>query len=869
MNYDVFLSHNSKDKPAVEAIGQKLQETYGLKCWLDKWNLIPGDPWQEAIEEALDDSQTFAIFVGPNDISPWENEEMRSAIEDRVRDRSRRVIPVLLPGAPDSETLKLPRFLKRLTWVDFRAGLDDEDALHRLYCGITGKAPGPSKETIIETSKESLPFTIQTHQLEQWIQPLLLLRRGDLDSDSEISLKDALIKNQKIILIGNSGSGKTYTMKAAANEINQGPNDLCLWIPLMNYSNSLNSTIKSILSWRDIPNDEAIQRLQDLNAILLLDGLNEVTKKKQERCISEIQVLLGNYKGSVCVSYPSSDHGYFGFNYPVYKMVPLNRQQIETAVTSFFEAIGKKHKADWFLQYIRGWEFEGREDFDALAKIPINLQFLLELVQNDDFTYTSLNDLYGQVIQKRLERTKLHTQRGQILVDIKTDCLMKLAYQSILSDQPLQFQRGFAKNVFVDEVGLSKKDAILALEEIIRSGLLLEANEFLLEWPHPSFKDYLAGRQLFDFVEMEKPLDDFPLDKPQGVNAAAHATRILTTQSRKLENRSKVFISLLEKLPNFEIVKTVANEYNTALEYYKSTESDLVCDANVFARIKWGERFLKAYQLVKEFVDKNNFLGLDKIPSPSGLDIFFDAGSNFCLVLFTGSNAINFDDVRNFNKKISQRKKRRKASQGFCLYAPFLLLLDPEIFAYLQVGIWLRTSMKNKRNEIGEWHQNMSIFISPRKEWIYWSQKDVLPEPNFNLVAGPQETMDALVKRYGRESVRQLQTTTDIFVRPKNELLSWHEIYMPITFQIDPTKLQERPHLTSNRLSQFMLLTPPPHHISLMLLMPTMSALRKIDFNYNILVPFPVTFLNRYYFMYFSQMNFSKGNELAFVHLRG
>jgi len=50
------------------------------------------------------------------------NEEMRSALEDRVQDRNRRVVPVLLPGAPDTQTLKLPRFLRRTTWVDFRAG---------------------------------------------------------------------------------------------------------------------------------------------------------------------------------------------------------------------------------------------------------------------------------------------------------------------------------------------------------------------------------------------------------------------------------------------------------------------------------------------------------------------------------------------------------------------------------------------------------------------------------------------------------------------------------------------------------------------------------------------------------------------------
>jgi hypothetical protein len=140
--HDVFMSHNSEDKLTVEAIATELQQTYEVNCWLDKWNLVPGEAWQEALEDALDQCETVAVFVGSSTISPWENEEMRSALEVRAHDQTRRVIPVLLPGAPDSRGLKLPRFLRRLTWVDFRSGLNDKTALYRLYCGIKGIIPG-------------------------------------------------------------------------------------------------------------------------------------------------------------------------------------------------------------------------------------------------------------------------------------------------------------------------------------------------------------------------------------------------------------------------------------------------------------------------------------------------------------------------------------------------------------------------------------------------------------------------------------------------------------------------------------------------------------------------------------------------------
>jgi hypothetical protein len=142
--FDVFLSHNSADKPAVESIAQQLLAT-GIRPWLDSWNLVPGDPWQEGLEEALDTCATCAVFLGPSGIGPWHNEELRVALDRRARARSRsfRVIPVLLPGADPADPATLPRFLGRMTWVDFRGSLDDAEALRRLVAGIHGVVPGP------------------------------------------------------------------------------------------------------------------------------------------------------------------------------------------------------------------------------------------------------------------------------------------------------------------------------------------------------------------------------------------------------------------------------------------------------------------------------------------------------------------------------------------------------------------------------------------------------------------------------------------------------------------------------------------------------------------------------------------------------
>ncbi len=142
--FDVFLSHNSRDKPIVEKIGAHLRGE-GLRVWLDKWELRPGFPWQEGLEEAVQASRAVAVFVGKDGLGAWQEPEMRAFIA-RSRREKVPVIPVLLPGSPDSPRLSL--FLEAFTWVDLRGGLT-EAGLVPLLWGITGTKPsaGPAPET--------------------------------------------------------------------------------------------------------------------------------------------------------------------------------------------------------------------------------------------------------------------------------------------------------------------------------------------------------------------------------------------------------------------------------------------------------------------------------------------------------------------------------------------------------------------------------------------------------------------------------------------------------------------------------------------------------------------------------------------------
>lgn len=200
-SYDVFLSHTGKDKDFVEKIAHQLLDKTGITPFLDKWHLIPGDPWQEALEKALDKSKTVAVFLGSHGISPWHNEEMRSALDERAKNAKFRVIPVLLPGTTMPERGELPRFLSRLTSVDYRNGIDDEEAFRLLVCGIKGEAPGaaePYAQLGDISPYRGLNKFYSKHS--EWF----------FDRDSEIQqLLERVKQNNFLAVLGASGRGKS------------------------------------------------------------------------------------------------------------------------------------------------------------------------------------------------------------------------------------------------------------------------------------------------------------------------------------------------------------------------------------------------------------------------------------------------------------------------------------------------------------------------------------------------------------------------------------------------------------------------------------------------------------------------------------
>ena len=131
--FDVFLCHNSVDKPEVKRVGEKLKD-YGILPWLDEWELRPGFPWQRLLQQQMLGVRAAAVFVGSSGIGPWQDREIDAFIQQFVA-RDCPVIPVLLrshQGNPE-----LPPFLSSMSYINLRKR--KPNPIEQLIWGITGR----------------------------------------------------------------------------------------------------------------------------------------------------------------------------------------------------------------------------------------------------------------------------------------------------------------------------------------------------------------------------------------------------------------------------------------------------------------------------------------------------------------------------------------------------------------------------------------------------------------------------------------------------------------------------------------------------------------------------------------------------------
>lgn len=205
--FDVFLSHNSREKPLLNRVAAKLKRE-GIEPWFDDWCLTAGGAWGAELEQGLRASKAYAVFVGEHGIGDWERLEFNVAMDRLAKEPDFRAFYVLLPGLGDPfDPTTLPVFLRAArSWVDLRKGLEDSRVFQNLINAIKGVARGT--QVLVETRDNTCPYQgLRTFDEEH--AKFFFGRNADTQR-----LIEKLKGPRFLAVIGASGSGKSSVVRA-------------------------------------------------------------------------------------------------------------------------------------------------------------------------------------------------------------------------------------------------------------------------------------------------------------------------------------------------------------------------------------------------------------------------------------------------------------------------------------------------------------------------------------------------------------------------------------------------------------------------------------------------------------------------------
>ncbi len=134
--FDLFLSHNSADKPWTERLASAIEADRSgppLKAFFDNWDIQHGADIPSELEQGLQCSRHVALVLSPESLaSDWVVLERSTAIFRDPAARQRSLIPLM------RRTCNVPDMLARLRYIDFRGDQDFDGGVATLVRILRG-----------------------------------------------------------------------------------------------------------------------------------------------------------------------------------------------------------------------------------------------------------------------------------------------------------------------------------------------------------------------------------------------------------------------------------------------------------------------------------------------------------------------------------------------------------------------------------------------------------------------------------------------------------------------------------------------------------------------------------------------------------
>lgn len=191
----IFVSYSSKDRPFALGLVKELQNL-GANVWIDQLGIGLGENWDNAIEEALEQSGTFMLILSPTSVeSPNVQDEVSIAINTK-----KKMVPILI------EECKLPMRWQRRQYADLANNPDKAINDILTFLGLQEKASASLKNilSLIGVSEASSKI----------VQKIKEESTGN-EIETEINAEDLLVSDAEIdraIVMHQKGIKKNWQM---------------------------------------------------------------------------------------------------------------------------------------------------------------------------------------------------------------------------------------------------------------------------------------------------------------------------------------------------------------------------------------------------------------------------------------------------------------------------------------------------------------------------------------------------------------------------------------------------------------------------------------------------------------------------------
>lgn len=191
----IFVSYSSKDRPFALGLVKELQKL-GANLWIDQLGIKLGENWDNAIEEALDKSETLMLILSSKSVeSPNVQDEVSIAINSE-----KKLVPILI------EECKLPMRWQRRQYADLANNPDK--AIHDIltFLGLEEQAAANLKEVLKLIGVSEAP--------EKFIQTIKEAESGK-KIEKEVDAKDLLVSDAEIdraVTMHKKGIKKNWQM---------------------------------------------------------------------------------------------------------------------------------------------------------------------------------------------------------------------------------------------------------------------------------------------------------------------------------------------------------------------------------------------------------------------------------------------------------------------------------------------------------------------------------------------------------------------------------------------------------------------------------------------------------------------------------